>query len=825
MLALFLPQWWCEAIVHAPSANSSLLFKVFDASSMMKHKELGTARISLIELSPLGGLLELKLEGGNGTLVVYARAFEHSSLDFVDIKKSETRQFAPFRLLLESDRYLPGNVLRGTVVYRAEQPIPVHSLSVFLDIHFQSLDGTADSCTSKYFTYQTWGATAPIVRNTEANLGNLLAGPLKAVSTTTSPNYNDPNAPSTTLLPAGIHVWPFEFFLRESDVTAFSRAKAPRIGCRFTASLSMDSPATNSLVTENLVKWVDLCANFGDSAPTLYESKAERYGKDFQMVSPEVATVDWAELPVRLLKPTFAQENGVIETDPQAGQYVTIPSSASSNRSSPPRSPAFERPQLKSGPSSVPNHIGGLRAPSPSSREGSLTAISRPSSREGSLTALTRPAKLKNSTGSVPKDIGILGKEDKKRLHLDVAGMSPITSPRALLSEADTLTFFLSKFHVNFHKESIGDEWESRLGVDLVATQVYYPEVSYHSYTESRNFLTLSTQKLKMADVSEHVTEAILQSQQSISSSSSQASLPSPTSVSAPMAISSPRKKSASASDPASSSESLSTSPTQPQVAKRHVKTHSGDSSDSKVHFNENERVDSLDDFDAYRFKDGAQSLVEHGYPSNEILPIRSKHTSPAMERKRLLPLVEPKQRPPFDDLVVIPRGRMPGAVEAYVHVEVFAMDKKGVRHVLDRQPISFGLPSAASLPPSGPEHRAPAEAVSCEFKFGYLSNTKQTKLANETALIAKLLAPALTDQYTRAEFSVNISIDGIREEDDFRKVGLGEVLSAKEFETVPALTVRQHPGLATWPLINSRNVVEHITSTKTVIDLRPGKP
>lgn len=784
---------------------------------MMKQKELGTARISLIELSPQGGLLECKLEGGNGVLVVYARAFEHSSLDFIDIKKMpETRQFAPFRLLLESDRYLPGNVLRGTVVYRAEQPIPVHSLSVFLDIHFQSLDGSADSCTSKYFTYQTWGATAPIVRNAEANLGNLLAGPSKAVSTTSSPNYNDPNAPSTTLLPAGIHVWPFEFFLRESDVTAFSRTKAPRIGCRFTASLSMDSPATNSLVTENLVKWVDLCANFENTAPTLYESKVERYGKDFQMVSPDVATVDWTELPVRLLKPTFAQENGVIEDEPQAGQYVTIPSSATSGRSSPPRSPVFERPMLKSGPASVPNHIGSVGLRGSSSREGSLTSMNG---------QLSKPAKLKNGTGSVPKDIGILAKEDKKRIHLDVAAMSPITSPRALLSEADTLTFFLSKFHVNFHKESIGDEWESRIGVDLVATQVYYPEVSYHSYTESRNFLTLATQKLKMSEVSEHVTEAILQTQHSSSSnSSSLASLPSPTSVSAPVAIISPRKKARSGSEPVDSSESSSSS--QPQVAKRHAKSNSnsGDSSGS-VHFNDNEHVESLEDFEPYRFKNGAQSLVEHGYPSNELLPIRSKHTSPAMERKRLLPLVESKQRPPFDDLVVIPRGRMPGAVEAYVHVEIFAMDKKGVRHVLDRQPISFGLPSASSLPPSGPENRAPADAVSCGFKFGYLSNTKQNKLANETALIARLLAPALTESFTRAEFSVNISIDGIREDDDFRKVGLAEVLSAKEFESIPALTVRQHPGLATWPLINSRNVVEHITSTKTVIDLRPGKP
>lgn len=802
-------------MIHAPSAHSTLFFKVFDGSSMMKHKELGTARLSLTELTPGGGLHELKIEGGNGVLVVFIRAFEHYIGDSLDIKKlPETRQFAPFRLLLESDRYLPGNVLRGTVVYRAEQPIPVHSLSVFLDIHFQSLDGTADSCTSKYFTYQTWGATAAIVAPANTSSAKDASGSTKAVSTTFHPSYSDPNASTSTLLPAGIHVWPFEFFLRDSDVSAFSRAKAPRIGCRFTASLSMDSPTTNQLVTENLVKWVDLCANFDSVAPVLYE-KQERYGKDFKMTESSVATVEWNELPVRLLKPSFAQLNGEKEEEPQAGQIVTIPPMSArdaSNRSSPPRSPVFERPQLKSGPSSVPNHIGSLasRAASPErSREGSSTNIS-----------LSRSQKLKNMTGSVPKDIGVLSKEEKKRksIPLDISSVSSIASPRVQLSEDDTLTFFLTKYRVNFHDESVADEWGCRLGVDLVTTQVYYPEVSYHSYTESRNFLTLPTQKLKMEDVSEHLTEAILMSPHSNSASSSHSSLPpSPSTISAPLPIG--KKKAVhSEQDAAESSESRSGSGDSKSLVKR-VTIGGSSSSAPEAPQAGAEFAENLEDFEAYRFKDDCKSLVEHGYPSNEILPVRSK--SPALERKRLPTLAEPKSRPPFDDLVVIPPGRMPGAVEAYVHVEVFAMDKKGVRHVLDRKPILFGLPAPNTLPPSGPEQRASPEAASAEFKFGYLSNT----VKSDNQLIAKLLAPALTETYARAEFSIHSSIDGNREEDDYRKVGLAETLNAKEFESIPSLGVKQHPGLATYPLVNSRNVVEHITSTKTIIDLRPGKP
>lgn len=808
-------------MIHAPSYDSALLFKLYDGSGLVKHKELGWARLALSDLHPDGGLHELRIEGGLGVIVVFVRAFEHHVGDPVESKKElENRQFAPFRLLLETDRYLPGNVLRGSVVYKADQPIAVHSLSVFLDIHFQSLDGTADSCTSKYFTYQTWGATAPNVGISGTVGGGDGTVASKTVSATAQHNHIDPSAPATTLLPTGVHVWPFEFILRDSDVTAFSRVKAPRIGCRFTASLSLDSPTSGTLVTENLVKWIDLCANFENFTPTLYESKSERYGKDFKMVSPDIATVEWAELPVRLVRPTFEKEDGRREEEPQAGQVIVATPRSGSTRSSPPRSPAFERPKLKSGPSSVPNHIGS-----------SVLLNNPPSDRNGSLTT-SKPGKLKTGTGSVPKDIGILGKDDKKRFNLDVSAMSSIASPRVPLSETDLLTFFLTKHHVTFHNDAIADEWESRIGVDLIATQIYYPEVSYHSYTESRNFLTLSTQKLKMDDLPNHIIDAILVSP-SPRSASSNGSLPSPSTVSAPVPIKKPSKTLSSSSSETNADVLVSTSPSdsssseQPKIKSlsKQGKHHSSISTSNEAPWNDNEFVESVDDFDAFRFKDGAQSLVEHGYPSNEIIPTRnSRYSSPSAERRKLPTLAEPKQRPPFDDLVVVPKGRMPGAVEAYVHAEVYVIDKKGVRHVLDRQPISFGLTPTSTLPPSIPEMRAPSEAVGCEFKFGYLSNTKPTKMANEIELITKVLAPALAADNSRAEFSMHTAIDGSREEDDFRKVGLGQALSTKEFESVPALSVRQHPGLATYPLVNSRNVVEHITSTKTNIDLRPGK-
>lgn len=839
---------------------------------MMKQKKLGSTRLSLLDIAPEGGIVELKLEGGNGTLVLYARTFDVMSMEILESKKiPETKQLAPFRLLLESDRYLPGNVFRGSLVFRADNAVPVHSLSVFLDIHFQSLDGASETTTSKYFTYQTWGATAPVV-NIASQRGIDSSTSTNVYSTSSTHANGSSNQSSTTLLSAGIHIWPFEFTLRESDTKAFTRLRAPRIGCRFTASLSTDGP-TGQLATESLVKWIDLCGNMESvySCPPLFDPasksglapnspnsnassspsnsnapanyKIDRYGKDFSMTPSTVASVEWAELPVKLLRP--ALWNPSQPAGPGDAQ-VSGPRSQSA-------SPSSERPKLKQTTGSIPKDmtIGQLsqqKEPEKMSRarasSGSVPRDNTLLSRSTDCTSSTKSSKLKNSNNSV----GGGGGKDAIS-HASYTSGTHQSSPRSniALSEDDLHTFYLTQHQVILHDTDATKGWKD-FSVDVVATQIYYPEAAYHSYTESRNYLTLKTIPLKPSDVPEHVTQAVSKCPASSRDSKSNrrstiladsssnglnASSPSNTSaISAPVAIITVPPKTT-MEDSSSAIRYASGSDSEADGGSRSGSLiHRGLNGKNNKRFSvitlgtEADEDDVTVNMAAYRFKDGYKSLVEHGAFSWEDAssPIarRAKGTNGDRKQKFSVPITNSTPTHlPFGDLVCIPPGRMPGAVEAYVHVEISAVDKNGARQVIDRQPIAFGLQDPSYLPVAV---AAPAEMPPGVFRFGYLSNHQESNVSRteRIALMAKLLAPGMnSDTHARQEFSISMTIEGHREEENYSKIFVTTPLSLREFEKTPALVVRQHPGLPTYPIVNSRVVVEHITSAKTTTDIR----
>lgn len=206
-------RWSFEQCVAFPSLQESLHFHLYRHNIILKNELLGTATLDLASVSAIdkGQVMRLKFDGGKGELVVLVRALQAYAGMFLDSSHFYSlRPYSPIRLHLDRYIWVPGEMVRGCVVFCGAE----HSSLDWLHLesmgrtHFEfrsqqslGLPGRQDlnrQCFITPFDFLWWSVRAPIFDST-----------------------TDKSLASS--LPAGPNVWPFEFVLPQRLPPTYTR--------------------------------------------------------------------------------------------------------------------------------------------------------------------------------------------------------------------------------------------------------------------------------------------------------------------------------------------------------------------------------------------------------------------------------------------------------------------------------------------------------------------------------------------------------------------------------------------------------------------------
>jgi hypothetical protein len=167
-----------ECILPLNRPDHVFTFKIFDWNAVSKNKKLGKCHLALKDVPSGGSYFDLDIEGGGGTLCVFAKVLVAVK---IEAGNPHIRKGARLRLHLERIVYHPGELIRGHIVINLHKPKHLQRLV----INFEGkLDGR---CLCK---------DAFVVPN---------------LSITHACNFVEEDV----LLPIGTYVWPFEFLLPE----------------------------------------------------------------------------------------------------------------------------------------------------------------------------------------------------------------------------------------------------------------------------------------------------------------------------------------------------------------------------------------------------------------------------------------------------------------------------------------------------------------------------------------------------------------------------------------------------------------------------------
>lgn len=212
-------RWSFETCVLLPDLDV-LTFQLYHHNTLFKNELLGTATLYLTTVSNLqgGATMRLKLEGAErGELVVLVRALAPYAGMPIDTSMFYTaRPYAPIRLHLERYVWVPGELVRGCVIWTGAGDKRLDWLhlesSGRTHFEFRSQQGLglparqdfATKCFITPFNFLWWSVSTKIYDSTE-----------KIVKPNMPSATSGADGNTSALVPVGngMHVWPFEFVL------------------------------------------------------------------------------------------------------------------------------------------------------------------------------------------------------------------------------------------------------------------------------------------------------------------------------------------------------------------------------------------------------------------------------------------------------------------------------------------------------------------------------------------------------------------------------------------------------------------------------------
>ena len=211
-------RWSFEHCLSFPSPQESLLLHLYHHNAIFKNELLGSATLDLAAVSSTnanqkGQALRMKLERGTGTLLVLVRVLQaYAGMPLDTSLFYSLRPYSPIRLHLDRYIWLPGETVRGCIVFSGAERSPTPLSWLHLEsigrthFEFRSQDTLGvparrdlnGKCYISPFDFLWWSARATVF---DLTTDKLLAPPTIA----------------------GPHAWPFEFTLPQRLPPTYTR--------------------------------------------------------------------------------------------------------------------------------------------------------------------------------------------------------------------------------------------------------------------------------------------------------------------------------------------------------------------------------------------------------------------------------------------------------------------------------------------------------------------------------------------------------------------------------------------------------------------------
>jgi hypothetical protein len=281
------PNWSYETCVLFPSVQENLVFQVFHRNLIFKNDLLGTASLQLDKLSSAEKGIEVRLPLGkaNGELVVLVRILPvYAGMPLESTMFYSARPYSNIRLHLERFVYVPGELVRGNVIFNAGEAskkldwIHLETLGKthldFRSAKSLGLPGSEDFASKCFITpleFIWWS-----VRATVAGLAPDGTGQKISVA-------------------SGVHVWPFEFVLPNRLPPTYTRVS---FWSSYTIQLHAQMPDGKVISASKDIAVVPLLVGL---QPTLFTSILAAVSSDIAVPSAQPIAVGWNAPDVALI--------------------------------------------------------------------------------------------------------------------------------------------------------------------------------------------------------------------------------------------------------------------------------------------------------------------------------------------------------------------------------------------------------------------------------------------------------------------------------------------------------------------------------------------